>query len=432
MPQLSFPQQSSKCDQPHFPIEEFDDYSFAPASVPPILRTTSFECDGSREVWYTPVAEETAVIGLDDIKSKSLPPSLPQELELSSSHLTNSKSAPSSPASSSKQQRSKLRLNLSFKLKGFKNGGSGKGFSMMSRDKKKRSSSESNFSEDSTISSLQMDPPMIVEQNYSPSCSNSVTETEITEFRSNLSSRLLHEMLNIDSSFESDDMHLNPIVVPDFTIGNEPITTENLYVVEEGNEEVELVYDGLSIAINDETKTNERDTCSYEKECDVYFAGGTLDTVHGACGELTKPFEVSPIESNDSTLTKVSHGLASPTTTQSMSSFSSVSTSHSSTLSSSGILKPPKRGTEGYDPFGVDTDFETGIPRRTVHFFENIDEVEMAANVHLLSGGDSDSDDSTLSLEYAMRYCGLKTGLYDSSSSSESSRNDGDFAPVRS
>jgi hypothetical protein len=72
------------------------------------------------------------------------------------------------------------------------------------------------------------------------------------------------------------------------------------------------------------------------------------------------------------------------------------------------------------------------MPKRTVHFFENINEVETASEYNnLMLSGDSDSDDSTLSLEYAMRYCGLKTGLYDSSSSTESAGS-GDFVPVRS
>lgn len=433
-PSDTFPQQFLKCDQPFFPVESFDDYddySFAPVSVPPILRTTSFECDdSSAEVFYTPVTEKS-IIELKDNKSKSLSASLPKELNLPD-ELPISKSAPTSPASTSKHTRSKLKLNLSFKLKGLR---SSKGLYMFSRDGRKSSAnSESSISIESP-GSVQSGPTSCMGQYHSPSCNNSVTGTEVTEFHSNLSSRLVHGVLNIDDSFESDG-GLNPICATAFTSSNDntqAMQSGGLVVVEECDEEVELVYDGLSIADEDKMPV-EFDTHNFEEECDVYFAGGTLDTVHGACGELV---QISPTGSNVSTLTKASLQLASPTptidTSGSTSSFSSVSTSsRSSTTGSCGILKPPRRATQGYDPFGVNTDFETGMPKRTVHFFENINEVETASEYNnLMLSGDSDSDDSTLSLEYAMRYCGLKTGLYDSSSSTESAGS-GDFVPVRS
>jgi hypothetical protein len=429
-PSDAFQQQFLQCDQPHFPIEMLDDFSFAPVSMPPILRTTSFECDDSTaEVFYTPVAEETSILGLEDGKPKSLPSSLPKELVLPD-ELPVSKSAPTSPALTSKQTRSKLKLNLSFKLKGFRGS---KGLNMFSRDgRKSRSNSESSTSTESP-GSMQSGPTSCTGQCYSPSCNNSVTGTEVTEFRSNLTSGLVHEVLNIDDSFESDS-GLNPICATTF-ISNydkaQAMPSEGLVVVEECDEEVELVYDGLSNAVADKMSVD-FDAHNFEEECDVYFAGGTLDTVHGACGELGKPFQISPAESNFGTLTKASLELTSPTPTMdtsgSTSSFSSVSTSSRSSTTGS-ILKPPKRAAQGYDPFGVKTDFETGMPKRTVHFFENMDEVEQYNN--LMLSGDSDSDESTLSLEYAMRYCGLKTGLYDSSSSAESSGS-GDFVPVRS
>jgi hypothetical protein len=417
----AFPQQSLKSDQSHFTMDEFDDYLFAP-----ILRTASFKCDDGIQVWYTPPVTEADVIGLAPGESKSLP--LPtKELNLGN-ELSVSQSAPTSPlpsTSSSKPTRSKLKLNLPFKVKGFS--ANSKCFSIFG-NAKKSTTSDSNISVDSSLYSVPLEPTVSMQQTY---CNISVTETEVTEFASNLTSKLVHEVLNIDDSFEScDEIFLNPISHPE--CASAVLTPCDGLVVQACDGEVELVYEKLNESYS---KPGDSVTHNFEEDCDVYFTGGSLDTIHGACSELTSFANapaannvslVSPTFANAPAANNVS--LVSPTATigasESMASFSSSSTLTSN--NSPGILKPPKRA-EGYDPFGVHTDFETGMPKR-VHFFDNIDSIE-TASVHMMSQ-ESDSDDSTVSLEYAMRYCGLKSGLYDSSSSS-STESEGDFAPVR-
>jgi hypothetical protein len=295
-------------------------------------------------------------------------------------------------------------------VKGF--GANSKRFSMFG-NAKNSTKSDSNVSVDSSLYSVPLEPTVSMQQTY---CNISVTETEVTEFASNLTSKLVHEVLNIDDSFEScDEIFLNPISHPE--CASAVLTPCDGLVVQACDGEVELVYEKLNESCY--SKPGDSVTHNFEEDCDVYFTGGSLDTIHGACSELTS-FANAPAANNVS--------LVSPTATigasESMASFSSSSTSTSN--NSPGILKPPKRA-EGYDPFGVHTDFETGMPKR-VHFFDNIDSIE-TASVHMMSQ-ESDSDDSTVSLEYAMRYCGLKSGLYDSSSSS-STESEGDFAPVR-
>ena len=425
----SYPQQSLQRDQPNFPIEEFDDYSFAP-----ILHTNSFECDDSTEVWYTPPTEEASMTGtgLECGASKSAPvPNLPKDLDLPNV----SQSMPSTPSSlDAKKTRSKLKINLAFKLRGLKSCASGKGFSsMFGRETKKGSTSpESSISVISVqTNSVQMDSHSYTDLvHHSSSCS--VTETEVTEFASNLTSKLVHEAYevlntngNVDDSF--DECHLNPFnnvgvdSITENSSNSDGVITMSCDVLEAIEKEVELVYNdsGESGII---MKTDRENAHNFEEDCDVYFTGGSLDTIHGACGEFTSSSDNSP--NINSTSLKSLTNLTSPATMDTSGSISSFSSGSSTQSSTSGILKPPKRAA-GYDPFGKNTDFT--LPKRQVLFLENIDEVEMAS-VHLLSSRDTDSDDSTLSIEYAMRYFGCSSGLYSSSSSSGS---DEDFLPVK-
>lgn len=418
----SYPQQYLQHDQPNFSIEELDDYSFAP-----ILRTNSFECDDSTEVWYTPPATEEASVtsnGLERGASKSAPvPTLPKDLDLPNvSH-----SMPTTPSSLDAQKtRSKPKINLAFKLRGFKSGAR----SMFGREAKKNiSSSESSISVNSVqADSVQMDSLSCTYQD-NPSSSCSVTGTEITEFASNLTSRLVHEVLNInehvDDSF--DECHLNPLInvgaetMPESNSNASGVISMSCDVLEAVDKEVELVYNdsGKSGFI---MKTIDSDSAhNFEEDCDVYFTGGSLDTIHEACGEFTSSSGKSP----NNTPLKPLTNLTSPATMDTSGSISSFSSGSSTQSSTSGILKPPKRAA-GYDPFGKNTDF-TLPKQRQVLFLENIEEVEMAS-AHLLSSRDTDSDDSTLSIEYAMRYFGCSSGLYSSSSSS---RSDEDFLPVK-
>ena len=376
----AFPQQALQHNELHYPIEDFDGYSFAP-----IERTNSFVCDDSTEgteVWFTPVTDDSDVIDVVEGKSQSLPlPTSTKELDSSNERFV-SQSMPTTPALSSTQTRPKLKLNLPFKIKGFK----GTKFGRV------------------TKTNISTESPVVLEPTNSEyigmhTCNNSVTETEVTEFASNLTSKLVHEVYNVDDTFESyDEMYLNPIAHSD----------DRAVITPTCDGDVELVYDDG----NPISGPSKKDELHFEEDCDVYFAGASLDTIQGACGELT----------SDMIRVKSSSKLSSPTssmdTSRSPSSFSSSTTSLST---SDGILKPPKRATTGYDPFGVNTDFETGMPKR-VHFFENIGDleaVEIASVKHMISR-ESDSDDSTLSIEYMMQYCGCESRLYEDSSSTES------------
>jgi hypothetical protein len=153
----------------------------------------------------------------------------------------------------------------------------------------------------------------------------------------------------------------------------------------------------------------------------LYFAGGTLHTIHDACVGLNALAKATPAFSGaDGRTDSICSNVVSPSntldTTESVSSASvstcSMSASSHSSTSSSGILKPPKRAVTGYDPFGVHTDFTTSIPKRQVHF-ENINDIETACarDSLLLSQASDSSDDSTLSLEYAFRYFGCASSF---------------------
>jgi hypothetical protein len=216
---------------------------------------------------------------------------------------------------------------------------------------------------------------------------------------SNLTSRLVQEG---DTNDSANDIQLNPILF--VTKYDEQKTGDGLHDID-AYEVVELVYND---SINGVVDINE--------DCDLYFSGGSLHTIHRACGELsvlvkaTSPFsgtDDKPSSNIASTLDTTGFVLSASASTCSMS-----TSSHSST-SSSGILKPPKRAVTGYDPFGVHTDFTSGMPKRQVHFFENIDDIETAyARERLLLSQSSDSsDDSTLSLEYAFRYLGCASSF---------------------
>lgn len=367
-------------------------------------------CDESTEateVWFTPVADEADVIDMVKGESKSLPlPTLPKELD-SSNVGAVAHSMPTTPVLNSKQTRPKLKLNLPFKIRGFKGSTNSKRFDRVTKP--------ANASELSISTQLPVDLGE-TNETYSPTCNNSVTETEVTEFACNLTSKLVHEVYSVDGSFEScDEMLLNPI--PHSSDDRAVITpTNGLCVLEACDEEVELVY-----TENVDSIPSKTDEMHFEEDCDVYFAGASLDTIQGACGELT----------TDMSNAILSPKLASPTTSMDISgsrgSLSSYSQSSTSSSMSDGILKPPKRATKGYDPFGVSTDFETGMPKR-VHFFENIGDLESVASVdHMISRG-SDSDDSTLSIEYMMRYCGCEPSVNELDSSSAESENV--FLPV--
>lgn len=386
IPSNTFPQQSLlQCDQSHLSIgDDFDDYSFAPSPYPSIIRTNSFEFNNSTEVWYTPISNEATANGLVQDKTKfhadsapTLSKTLDSPVDFSVSH-----SAPTSPSFPTTTWRTRCnlpKLNLPFKLKGFTNGSKVKCFSVF--DAKKTATSKLRISDESRIVSVQNELMSHIDRSNSPSC-NSVTETESTEYRDNRTTELVDGKLdlnaNMDDSFEScDEILLNPISHP--SERDVPVPFISIC-----GEEVELICGTMDLPI----KQEEFEAHNFEEECDVYFTGGSLDTIQSACGELARSFEGS--KNKDITPTKASIDLASPTHTMKTSgSYSFSSTFSIPTSCSSSIVKPPNHSM-GYDPFGVHSDFDTGI------------EVEF-----------SESDDSTLSIEYAMRYCGLKSGLDD-------------------
>ena len=415
----AYPQQCLQRDEPHLHSvsPSFDDYSFAP----PILRTSSFECDDddSHEVWYTPPVEDREAIALIEKESKSLPvPTVSEEL-VCPAKLPASRSAPASPASSSAptaKKNNRLKLNLPFKLNGLKSLTKSNNRSKFS---KKGSKSDVSVSPISSSSSELNDLPPILndgtEQTYTASsCDISITETEITQVFSNRTSRLVQEASVANDSF--DDIQLNPFPQPTNyassldSVEFEQMTGGGLCGIGASEDEVELVLNDMSSVV--ESKT-EPEIADY----DAYYAGGSIDTVHGACGELGALAKAlgTPSRKTVSTPVETSPNVvpnAMDTTGSSISSMGSAS-SHSST-SSSGILKPPKITIKGYDPFGVHTtDFV--MPKQKVHF-ENIDEVENGGNFLLSDDGGSDSSsDSTSSLEYALRYFGCAGSISDSS-----------------
>ncbi|KAL3797143.1 hypothetical protein HJC23_000481 [Cyclotella cryptica] len=406
----TFPQQFLQRDEPQFPIDSpsFDDYSFAP----PILRTTSFQTDDDGEVFYTPVAEDVTAVYLTKWEPLSLPvtaASKKVDFPTAEPASRSLQASPSSPSAASWESRNRLRLNLPFKLKGFRNVKNGKRHSFFTRKSKKcprLDTSESVISVYLSGGSIQMESPLSeLTHESQEACSHSCNSVAETEKFSNLTSRLVEEG---DANGSADDIQLNPILCItkhyELKPGDAPRDIDTC-------EEVELVYNDR---INGVVDSNEG--------CDLYFAGGSLHTIRGACVELSVLAKATPpfCRTNDRT-GKTSSTVAAPANTlnatASVSSASgstcSMSTSSHSSVSTSGILKPPKRAVTGYDPFGVHTDFTTGMPKRHVHFFENIEDIETAHDRDslLLSQASDSSDDSTLSLEYAFRYLGCASSF---------------------